>query len=93
MMISCKDVSELVSASLDRQLSTWERVKVRTHLFICKGCGNFSRQMKVLRAATQRLAEGGETRGVSREHLSEEARRRIRDAMQEHGHREDDPHD
>ncbi|MEJ2347388.1 MAG: zf-HC2 domain-containing protein [Gammaproteobacteria bacterium] len=92
-MISCKDVSELVSASLDRRLSNWERFKVRTHLMICKGCVNFSKQMKVLRIATRRLAEGGEAGGSTQVRLSEEARSRIRGAMQEQDHRHEDPQD
>lgn len=90
-MMSCKDVSALVSASLDRRLSPVERLKVRLHLFICKGCTNFSKQMKILRTATQHLAEGGETAGLARVRLSKDARERIRQALQEGGHRDGDP--
>jgi len=90
MMMSCKDVSVLVSASLDRRLSAWERLKVRTHLLICKGCTNFSRQMSVLHAATQRLAEGEEMDGLAWARLPDDAHARIRDTLREHRHRGED---
>jgi len=90
MMMSCKEVSMLVSASLDRRLRPWERLTVRAHLFICKGCTHFSRQMNILRAATRELAEGREPDGVAPSGLPDGARRRIRDTLREHHHRGDD---
>jgi hypothetical protein len=57
MMLSCKEVSHLVSQGLDRRLGLWERLRLRLHLAICDGCTNFSRQMQFLRKAVSRLAE------------------------------------
>ncbi len=57
-MISCKQVSRLVSESLDRPLTLRERFWLRLHLWRCGGCSNFSGQMKSLRAAMRRLASG-----------------------------------
>lgn len=92
-MLSCKEVTELVSTSLDRKLNIRQRVGIRLHLLICEGCTNFVRQMKVVRAATRRLAEG-EAGGVTETaRLSEQARSRIRDTLQEAGHQHKDPHD
>lgn len=56
MMLSCKEVSRLVSQGLDRKLGFGERVALRLHLAICEGCENFSRQMAVLRRAAQGLS-------------------------------------
>jgi len=57
MMLSCKQVTRLVSQGLDRELAFADRVRLRVHLAICDGCTNFSRQLAVLRAAMARLAE------------------------------------
>ena len=57
MMLSCKQVTRLVSQGLDRELGFAERVKLRVHLAICDGCTNFRDQMKFLREAMARLAE------------------------------------
>jgi hypothetical protein len=56
MMLSCKEVTRLVSQGLDRRLGFTERLRLRVHLLICDGCSNFTRQMAFLRRAVQRLA-------------------------------------
>jgi len=48
-MKSCKDITALVSASLDRRLTRWERLQVRLHLLYCSGCSRFEQQMLYLR--------------------------------------------
>lgn len=50
-MRSCREVSELVSKSLDVHLSLRERLAVRLHLMMCKHCSNFKKQMLFLRQA------------------------------------------
>ena len=55
MMLTCKEVSHLVSEGLDRKLGLGERVALRLHLAICQGCTNFSKQMEFLRRAAQGL--------------------------------------
>lgn len=57
MMLSCKEVTRLVSQGLDRKLSFSERVRLRVHLGICDGCTNFRDQMAFLRAAMAKLAD------------------------------------
>ena len=56
-LLSCKEVSQLVSQGLDRRLGLVERVRLRIHLAICDGCTNFKKQMLFLRKALSRLAE------------------------------------
>ena len=56
-LLSCKDVTRLVSQGLDRRLGLGERIAVRVHLLICDGCTNFTRQMKFLRRAVARLGD------------------------------------
>jgi hypothetical protein len=56
-LLSCKDVTRLVSQGLDRRLGFGERIAVRVHLLICEGCSNFTRQVRFLRRAVTRLGE------------------------------------
>jgi hypothetical protein len=55
MILSCKEVSRIVSQGLDRRLSLFERLRLRLHLAICDGCANFKKQMDFLRRALREL--------------------------------------
>ncbi len=77
-MLNCKDVTHLVSQSLDRRLSWRERLGVRLHLMICDACARFARQMQFLRAAARRMAQRDEPQTGA---LSEQARERIGRAL------------
>lgn len=57
MILSCKEAAQLASQGLDRRLGLAERVALRLHLAICNGCRNFSKQVRFLRKAVQRLAD------------------------------------
>ena len=63
-MLNCKEVTELCSAELDRQLRLGEKVSLHTHLMMCSGCANYRKQVTALRQVMQAYAEG---RGVSAE--------------------------
>jgi len=56
MMPSCKEVTRLVSEGLDRELGFGERVTLRVHFMMCKGCRNFEDQLARLRRAMRDLA-------------------------------------
>ena len=55
MMLSCKEVTRLVSQGLDRRLGFGERVRLRVHLALCDGCTNFKKQLGFLRKAVAQL--------------------------------------
>ena len=57
MMLSCKQVTRLVSQGLDRDMSFTERVRLRVHLAICDGCTNFREQVAFVREAMAKLAD------------------------------------
>ena len=81
-MLSCKDVTKLVSESMDRSLPLGQRIGVRLHLLICKFCARYERQLLLLRETAQRLAAMVDAPGGSfGEPLSEEARERIRESI------------
>jgi hypothetical protein len=50
-MLSCRDVTRLVSRMQDEPAPLGDRIKLRVHLLICDACSRFNRQMRVLRAA------------------------------------------
>lgn len=54
-MLTCKQVTRLLSEAQDRKLGIAERLKLEMHLTICKGCSNFKAQMNFLRAACRRF--------------------------------------
>ncbi len=48
-MFNCKEVSRLVSESLDRKLPLYQRIGVRIHLLMCKFCRRFQQQLMLIR--------------------------------------------
>jgi predicted anti-sigma-YlaC factor YlaD len=56
-MLTCKDVTHLLSEGQDRKLTIAERVRLEMHLLMCTGCANFSRQMDFLRSACRRYVD------------------------------------
>ena len=56
MMLSCKEVTRLVSQGEDRKLALGERLALRLHFVICEGCRHVSAQLKFLRLAVKNLS-------------------------------------
>ena len=56
-MLNCKQSSQFISASFDRPLTTRERFALKLHLFICKYCNRFNRQLQTMRVAMTTLAQ------------------------------------
>ncbi|HEX9191545.1 MAG TPA: hypothetical protein VF847_05575, partial [Candidatus Deferrimicrobiaceae bacterium] len=80
--LSCKDVTHLVSESMDRTLPLGKRVGVRLHLLVCRFCERYRRQLLLLRETARHLAMTGERPGEPfPEALSREARERIRRSL------------
>jgi len=78
-MLSCKEISQLVSDGLDCELPWYQRLQVRVHLLMCRLCSGFRRHLLLLRQAARRLPlEDTAEPGTG---LSSEARERIKRAM------------
>lgn len=82
-MLSCQEVSRLVSESLDRKLPWHQRLAVRVHLLMCRFCSRFRKQMLFLRDAVRHhrttIEEADAAPGPA---LSPEARERIKRLLQ-----------
>lgn len=57
MMLTCREVMRRVSQGEDRRLAFGERVALRVHFAICRGCRNAGAQLRFLRLAVRRLSE------------------------------------
>ena len=81
-MLSCKDVTQLISESMDGSLPPGKRIGVHIHLFMCLFCARYKRQLLLIRETVRRLASLEETPGgLFPGTLSEDARERIRQSL------------
>lgn len=46
-MITCKQLTELVTAQLEGQLSLTDRLRFQAHLGLCRHCRKYLRQMRI----------------------------------------------
>jgi Putative zinc-finger len=76
-MLSCKDVSVLLSRACDTRLGWRERLAVRLHLLYCAGCNRLRRQLAFLQRAGQQLR----TTAPGEARLPDAARKRIRERL------------
>jgi hypothetical protein len=51
LMRTCKEVTALVVAREDRELSALDRLRLRIHMAMCKVCPPFERQVLTMRQA------------------------------------------
>ncbi|MEM8678270.1 MAG: zf-HC2 domain-containing protein [Planctomycetota bacterium] len=56
-MMSCKEVTRLVSESMDRRLTLGEWFSLRVHLTMCKLCHGFAIDMERIREAIRGHAQ------------------------------------
>jgi hypothetical protein len=81
-MLSCKDVTRLISESMDHSLPLGKRIGVRLHLLICKFCARYERQLILIRETIRCLAAAVEAPGEpSGETLTEKAKERIKKSL------------
>ena len=76
-MHNCKEVTRMVSESMDRKLPLHQRMGIRVHLLMCKFCSRYRKQLLILREA-MRLQEKYVEDTKPSPTLRPEARERIR---------------
>ena len=76
-MFNCKSVSEKVSLAMDQTLPFRERLMIMLHMWMCKYCRRFKKQLLILSKAAQfaELSSGDADQTLS---LSLEAKERIK---------------
>ncbi len=75
-MKSCREISKLVSRSLDESLPFWSQVQIKMHFLMCQGCRRFNQQLKFVQHAVRKMCEVEVCLG-SQEKLSQPGRERI----------------
>lgn len=75
---SCKKIAKLISASQDQTLPWQSRLVMKLHIFVCKYCKRFEKQIHHIDAMIQKAGKDGLP---SHQHLSQEAKRRINDSI------------
>lgn len=76
-MLSCKEVTQLVSESLDRDLRVYQRMSMRVHFLMCKFCSRYRKQLFILRDAIRLHCEHDKEMDAHGSCLSPEAKERI----------------
>lgn len=77
---SCKEIVQIVSASLDRRLTLKEKLVMKIHLVACRPCVRYFEQSKFLNQATHTLDEKVKE-DLFAGKLSDDARTRIKEAL------------
>ena len=85
-MLSCQEVTRLISESFDHPLPFRKQIGMRLHLLICKWCDRFRRQVLFIQDSLRRGAAQLESQDLaSLMSLSTAARERIKQALLHHG--------
>ena len=83
-MYSCKQATELMSASLDGKLSLYQRFALKLHLMMCKLCTRCWNQLLFIKDAMHKCSEKAEELDFMLDQsLSTEACERIKNLLQE----------
>lgn len=77
----CDETTCRLSESRDRKLSVIERVKLRTHLWICDWCTNYGKQIALIDEAVKQQAQDDESKMHIHQQMSEAARQKIKKAL------------
>jgi len=80
-MLNCRQVTRLVSQSMDAKLRWYQVLGMRIHLLYCVWCRRYAAQLQFLREASRNLAP--EVEAAPSHKLSNEAKDKIRTRLQE----------
>lgn len=82
MVQACRDVTPLMSQSLDRPLSHSERLSLRLHLLVCVWCSRYLTQLTMMRELLQHEEPSTRLEGA----LSADARARFAEQLRNKAH-------
>lgn len=57
MKLTCDEASAICDKSQYKEASLWEKIKLYFHLFLCKKCGLYAKQNKIMSTCLQKLKE------------------------------------
>jgi hypothetical protein len=77
---SCKDITALVSRSMEKDLSFRERLVMKTHLYTCIACRRYLAQIEFMSEVLEKQEEKREE-GEYAPRLSADAAERLKNAL------------
>ncbi|MGC8530098.1 MAG: zf-HC2 domain-containing protein [Leptospirillia bacterium] len=80
-------MSELISLGQDQSLSIRQRMMLKMHLLFCKACSRFDKQSQFLNRAMKNYVQNHSSENDKKKILPEDAKERIRRALDEEGHK------
>ncbi|WP_210433552.1 zf-HC2 domain-containing protein [Zobellella endophytica] len=66
-MLNCRQATQLMSESQERALTTGEKLALKLHTLMCRGCRNFERQLPVIRRIARRYADRPDNGNLQKE--------------------------
>jgi hypothetical protein len=82
-MFSCKEVTRMVSESMDRTLPLGQRIGIRMHLWMCHLCSAYRKQLLFIRKTMQHYTAQMEQIIDPAVSLSPEAKERIKQTLRQ----------
>ena|SRR6185369_2324493 len=76
----CKDITALISRSMEKDLSLREKFLMKTHLYTCIACQRYLTQLEFMRKVLEKQEEKLE-KGEYAPRLSSEASERLKNAL------------
>jgi hypothetical protein len=78
----CREMARLLSLEQEQALNWGLRLRMKLHLHCCQWCNRYREQLRTVHRLVRGLAERETSEGL--EHLSDEAKAKIRAALQNH---------
>jgi hypothetical protein len=78
----CKDVSQLISRSMDEKMPLRVRMGIRFHLMMCSLCRNYKKQLWIIHRAVEKL-DRMESTGTSPMRLPDQVREKLQDLFKD----------
>jgi hypothetical protein len=82
-MFNCREVTRMVSESMDREMPLIQRMGIRFHLMMCRWCSRYRKQLLFIRTVLK-LYLAREDQLELADGLPQEARERIKLALKRH---------
>lgn len=57
MKLTCDEASAICDKSQYNEASFWEKIKLQVHLFLCKKCGLYAKQNKIMSTCLKKIEE------------------------------------
>ncbi|HEY9221052.1 MAG TPA: hypothetical protein VIO43_05680 [Lutibacter sp.] len=72
MKLTCDEATAICDKSQYNEASFWEKIKLKVHLFLCKKCGLYAKQNKIMSTCLKKLkeAENPKTHHLNQEEIN-----------------------